>query len=363
MISKSIRCLAATLLTVSMLSSSAKAEDWLVDPSPYRASAELQADGKEILLSNGLIERRFVLTPNAATIGFRNLVTGESILRGVKPEATIKLDGQSYAVGGLTGQPNYAFLDPSWVGSLKNDPGAFQFQGYEIRDSIQERMKWKRTRHHAPDAAWPPKGIELILSFAMPGMQWSQSASSQEGRELILEDRFESIDSRWKKLTAPAGQINGLASPEVQVRQGLQLTGLAGQAILLERAIAQEAGCVEVTIDPMSDKDTSWGPGLTLVFPDGNVEVNLRPGDRGEHGHFELRQRGREQLAKIPGFASSDNGLDRSMRYRLRVRWQDDKMIWDAAQVPAADRSALGSYERLFETRPRHKAQGTRQSD
>jgi hypothetical protein len=335
--------------TLAMLSPSLKAEDWLVDPSPYRARAEVQAEGKELLLSNGLIERRFVLAPNAATIGFRNLVTGESILRGVKPEATIELDGQSYAVGGLTGQPNYAFLDPSWVESLRNDPGAFQFQGYEIRDSIQERMAWKRIRHHAPNVAWPPKGIELILSFAMPGMRWAQSSSSEEGRELVLEDRFESIDPDWKKLTAPKGQSEGLTAPGVQAQQGLQLTAKPGQAILLECALAEDAGCIEVTIDPMSDRDTSWGPGLTLVCPEGNVEVNLRPGDRGEHGHFELRERGREQLAKIPEFASSDSGLDRSMRYRLRVRWQDDKMIWDAAQVAAADRSVLGRYVKLFE--------------
>lgn len=335
--------------TLAMLSPSLRAEDWLVDPTPYRARAEVQAEGKEVVLSNGLIERRFVLAPNAATIGFRNLVTGESILRGVKPEAMIELDGQSYAIGGLTGQPNYAFLDPSWVGSLKNDPGAFQFQGYEIRDSIRERMKWKRTRHHAPGVAWPPKGIELILSFAMPGVQWAQSSSSEEGRELVLEDRFESIDPGWKKLTAPRRQSEGVDISVVEVRQGLRLSGMAGQAILLERAIAKEAGCVEVTIDPMSDRDTSWGPGLALVFPDGNVEVNLRPGDRGEHGHFELRERGVERLATVPKFAAPDNGLDRTRRYRLRVRWQDGKMIWDAAQVASADRASSGSYEKLFE--------------
>jgi len=350
-----MRYLLLTLFTAAWLAPAIDAQgidaqDWLVDPSPYRAKAQLQADGNEIVLSNGLIERRIVLAPNAATVGFRNLITGESIIRGVKPEATIELDGQSYAIGGLKGQPNYAFLDPAWIESLKNDPSAFQFQGYELRESIEERMQWKQTRHHSPNAFWPPKGIELILNFAMPGMLWTQSSSSQEGREVVFADAFQSIDPEWKKLiSTKSGESAPKVGPEFQAKSGLQLTGMAGRAILFERAISDRVGCVEVTIDPMSDRDTSWGPGLTLVGPDGNIEVNLRPGDRGEHGHFELRKHGREQLAKISQFASSDNGLNSSIRYRLRVRWQDGSMVWDAAEVSKTDPMVIGRFEKLFE--------------
>jgi hypothetical protein len=42
-----------------------------------------------VALTNGLVERRFRLSPNAATVGFENLMTGESLLRGVKPEAAV----------------------------------------------------------------------------------------------------------------------------------------------------------------------------------------------------------------------------------------------------------------------------------
>ena len=161
---------------------SAHAQDWLVDPSTFRARAESTPNGKELVLSNGLIRRKFVLSPNAATVEFRNLVTGEAILRGVKPEAAIEIDGKNYTVGGLTGQPNYAFLAPNWIPNLKNDPEAFQFEGYQIRESLQERFAWKRTRHHDPNAAWPPKGIELVLRFAMPNSNWIHAASSEIGR-------------------------------------------------------------------------------------------------------------------------------------------------------------------------------------
>jgi len=157
-----------SFMAFGLLSLCAHAQDWLVDPRPYKASVQVLSEGKELLLSNGLIQRRMVLAPNAATVEFRNLTTGQAILRGIKPEASIQIDGKTYAVGGLIGQPNYAFLDPAWIPKLKSDPGAFEFEGYEIREKLTERMAWKPTRHHAPDAAWPPKGIEVILRFTMP---------------------------------------------------------------------------------------------------------------------------------------------------------------------------------------------------
>jgi len=145
-------------MAFGLLSLCAHAKDWLVDPTPYKARIQVLAEDKELLLSNGLIQRRMVLAPNAATVEFRNLRTGQAILRGIKPEASIQIDGKTYAVGGLIGQPNYAFLDPAWIPNLKNDPGAFEFEGYEIREKLTERMAWKPTRHHAPDAVLAAQG-------------------------------------------------------------------------------------------------------------------------------------------------------------------------------------------------------------
>ncbi|MCY3007034.1 MAG: hypothetical protein NTV29_13810 [Planctomycetota bacterium] len=336
-----LRCLVC-LLAFGLGSSFALAQDWLVDPAAYQAKAELQPGGRELVLSNGLIERRIALVPNAATIGFRNLMTGETILRGIKPEATVELDGQRYDIGGLQGQPNYAFLDPSWLASLKNDPGAFQYQGHEIRPSILPRMEWKQTRHHAPNTAWPPKGIELVLRFAKPGTLWSQGVGSDQGRSLLWEDSFENHESNWKNLTALNAKNSDPQTLRIEnAHGGLILTGPVGRALLLERPVPQDAGCVEVAIDPIDDQDTSWGPGLALVCPDGAIEVNLRPGDRGEHGHFELRNQGRETLVKVPQFAAQDNGIERTCRYALRVRWQEDQMIWDVAQLKQPSNSPV----------------------
>ena len=141
--------------------------DWLVDPSPFVARVVTRMDGSELELNNGLIRRVIRLTPNAATVALDNLVTGESLLRGVKPEAIVEVDGHRYEIGGLKGQPNYAFLRPGWIGALRADPAAFRFTGYAMGKPL-ERMAWKQTRHHAPDVKWPPAGVTLRLDFTGP---------------------------------------------------------------------------------------------------------------------------------------------------------------------------------------------------
>ena len=149
--------------------------DWLVHPIERKAGLYRTTDGKGIVLSNGLIRRVFRLTPNAATVGFDNLMTGQTILRGVKPEARVEIDGIPFDVGGLGGQPNYAFLLEDWVDQLAADPASMQFTGFETGPpgrgravARRERFAWKRVRHHAPNVVWPPEGVYLRMDYRMP---------------------------------------------------------------------------------------------------------------------------------------------------------------------------------------------------
>jgi len=139
--------------------------DWLLAPTRQPAKLFCSEDGRELTLANGLISRTWLLQPNAACISFDNLMTGESILRGVKAEAIVEIDGVHYEVGGLKGQPNYAYFDPRWLGQLEADPRALRFSGYEVGEP-RERFAWKRARHHAPGAEWPPPGIHLRMDYA-----------------------------------------------------------------------------------------------------------------------------------------------------------------------------------------------------
>ena len=156
-----------TLLASLEIVAAAPLNDWLIDSTPFKARVIKSQDGREVELNNGLLRRVIRIDPNAATVALDNLVSGESLLRGVKPEAVVEIDGKRFDIGGLKGQRNYAFLRPEWIGELRADPAAFRFVGYEIGEP-KERMAWKRTRHHAPDVKWPPEGVTLRLDFATP---------------------------------------------------------------------------------------------------------------------------------------------------------------------------------------------------
>ena len=144
------------------------ASDWLVDPAPFRARVRIDPkDPSTIHLENGLVRRTLRLTPNAATVDLRNLVSGDAVLRAVRPEASIVLDGQPFDVGGLRGQAEQGYILESWVPSMTADPAAFRFRDYET-GPIPERFRWARKRS-AEDRPWPPRGIRLVLRFDPPG--------------------------------------------------------------------------------------------------------------------------------------------------------------------------------------------------
>ncbi|MBN2593456.1 MAG: hypothetical protein JXA81_08115 [Sedimentisphaerales bacterium] len=157
----------AVLLVVGAVSGNIIKEDWLVKQVKEPVRIEKSSDGREIVLSNSLISRTFRIRPNAATVAYDNLMTGESIIRGIKPEAIVELDGHKYEVGGLQGQLEYAYLQPGTIDSLSNNPDAFQFKDLELGE-IKERFSWNRKRYSA-QAVWPPVGKTLTLHFVPPG--------------------------------------------------------------------------------------------------------------------------------------------------------------------------------------------------
>ena len=137
------------------------ASDWLVVPRDKSVQIKSWPDKNEIILTNGLISRTFRINPNFATIDYTNLMTGASVIRGVKPEAIIKLDGQRIEIGGLKGQPDYAYLDPSWLEQMTSNPEAFQFTGYSTGEP-KARYHWEPAVRH-PSRLWPGVPGESVL--------------------------------------------------------------------------------------------------------------------------------------------------------------------------------------------------------
>ena len=159
--------------------------DWLVNDKQY--ISEVITSGNEVSISNGLIERKFRISPNFATIGMKNLVTGQAYMRSVRPETQIVIDGQKFDVGGLTGQPIHSYLLTEWIDKLENDKESFQYVKYTIQD-IQPRFGWKiREEWISRDVKWPAAGKELIVEFKAPD-------SAQQLKALTVKVHYEIYD-------------------------------------------------------------------------------------------------------------------------------------------------------------------------
>ena len=115
--------------------------DWLVKPSEIRSAVYLSADKKDIVLYNGLVKRVFRVSPNVACTEYSNLITGQQLLRAVKPEAVLKINGREYKVGGLYGQKERAYLLNNWVDQMRSNNEDFQYKGYEVSE-LKDQFKW-----------------------------------------------------------------------------------------------------------------------------------------------------------------------------------------------------------------------------
>jgi hypothetical protein len=138
--------------------------DWLLDPSSFK-SVITENDGF-VTISNKLISRTFSLNPDGATTSFTNLMTGNELIRAIKPEAKLSLNGSSTSIGGLTGQPVNNYLAPEWIETMKADSlSKFKFSGYQT-GIIEPRFEWKkRPEWMSQDLPWPPAGKRIDFKF------------------------------------------------------------------------------------------------------------------------------------------------------------------------------------------------------
>ncbi|MBQ5785893.1 MAG: alpha-galactosidase, partial [Alistipes sp.] len=102
-------------------------------------------DGKTIIISNGLTARVFRLTPNLATIDIINQMDGNGMLRAVSSEGELVINGTTWHLGGLDGQPERGYLKEEWIDNMVAKNKSFILKDFEISDSI-ETLQWARKR-------------------------------------------------------------------------------------------------------------------------------------------------------------------------------------------------------------------------
>lgn len=173
-------------------------EDWLVEQIDQKSSIYRSENNKEITISNGLISRTFRVTPNCATVDYRNLVSGESLIRGVRPETLLTIDGEEYSVGGLDGQVEYGYLKNEWLDQMWSPANSFQLENFEI-GAIKERINWKNKRWALAEKE-PKKGKSIAFTYkhsALKGISVTVHYNIYDGIPLI--SKWFTIDNNSNK--------------------------------------------------------------------------------------------------------------------------------------------------------------------
>ncbi|NIJ53926.1 alpha-galactosidase [Dyadobacter arcticus] len=161
--------------------------DWLITPVREKALIYKSADGKNLVLTNGLLKRTFRLVPDLACTDFTNLSNGQQLLRAVKPEARVVINGRNYSIGGLYGQKENGYLLAEWVDGLKSLDSAFHYIDFQI-DEIKPYLNWKTAMWTGNKNQATGKTITFNYKSTLPVLQGLQIAvhySIYDGLPLI----------------------------------------------------------------------------------------------------------------------------------------------------------------------------------
>lgn len=207
--------------------------DWLIKPITAKAQVHETASGKDIVLENGLLKRVFRITPNLACVDYTNLSTGRQLLRSVREEGRLVINGKTYNIGGLYGQKEKAYLLPEWLDGFSSDAKDFKYVSYEVKP-ISPRLKWDNTKYwelHAKPASGKTvsflykagaaelKGLEVKVNYELydgiPLMVKSLSVSNKSNQSFKIEsvvnevlgmvEEESSVEGRFDLMRKPSG--------------------------------------------------------------------------------------------------------------------------------------------------------------
>ncbi len=139
--------------------------DWLINRTEAKAAIYQSSDSKNIILYNGLLKRMFRITGNVVCIDFKNMRTGQQLLRAIKPEARITINNTLYNIGGLYGQSENAYLVPKWIDSFTTGKNDFRYKRFEVSE-LEPFLRWK-SRVWTSRAS-PTKGKSISFIYESP---------------------------------------------------------------------------------------------------------------------------------------------------------------------------------------------------
>lgn len=334
--------------------------DWLVTPVAIKAGVYKSADTKNIILYNGLVKRVFCIQPNVACIDYENMSNGQQLLRAVKPEAGIIIDGINYNVGGLYGQTENAYLLPASLNNFTTHDSDFQFTSFTV-NNLQPYINWR------------PKGWTLnkqqptgkIISF-------NYASSIAALKNVFVKVHYEIYDGlplivKWISIENKTGHIITIAKP---VNEELGLVEEESAVVGSPEQMKKQHGIyVETNYAfnnamryDISDQTTHWladstytsqvnynyqTPCLLKVFPEKLTGLDLQSG--------EIFKSVRTNELLMDSYDRERRGLAIRKMYRTIAPWTTENPIFmhlisknDAEVKTTIDQCAATGYEAVI---------------
>ncbi|HMI02727.1 MAG TPA: hypothetical protein VK541_09610 [Pedobacter sp.] len=266
--------------------------DWLINPAGYDARVTKSGNQDEVMLENGLVRRTFKLSPNLVCIDYLNLGSGQQLLRALKPEARLTINGRNYPIGGLHGQKENAYLRREWLNQFTAGKTDFQLTNFEIT-AIIPYINWKSkfwaTNHKQAT------GQRLSFHFRpgaaeLEGLMVTVNYEIYDGIPLISKSlTIENKSERSFKIDRVVNEILGLVEEQSAVVGSAEKMGKQ-QGIYFETNYAFNNA---MRYD-MSDQTTHWKvdsaytsqvnydyqtPCLLEIYPDKAPGIMLKKGE------------------------------------------------------------------------------------
>ena len=348
------------LFTHSSHSQQLPAKDWLLNAEPFVASIRTLPGGKDLEMSNGLVSRQFRLVPNLVCYSIANLSNGQQLLRSIREEARVTINGSSYKVGGLKSPAEKAYFLPEWLNGLTNSDSSFQYQDYQLVD-IQPALAWKTRgwaagalpargkkiifRYRSPLAAL--EGVEVLISYelfsGLPLISKSLRVINRSGAALTIDSVVHEVLAMVEEESAVIGSPGQMKKPS-----GLYIETNYAFNNAMRYELSDQT--LHWKTDPGYTSQVNYNyetPCLLEIYPDHGPGVVLKPGD---------------SLQSVKSYELAMENSDRERRglairkmYRTIAPWVTSNPIFmhlvsrnDEEVKTAIDQCAATGYEALI---------------
>ena len=253
-----------TLLFVALLVSlilplcHCRVKDWLISDGadfPAVTLTKCNYNGFDCIeLSNTLISRKFIISPNFFTIEYNSHLSSheEYVLRSpFSPEAVIGFNDRNYSIGGVSylnhSKTTAAFWDPSFLNkqNIAINESTFLFESYSTSTSLYKPYEWTPgTRGSFTYIPWPPIGLQLNVTFKAP---ISAPDNIQPIKVTVQYEMYQGMSLMSKRVF--------IESSEPSMTDGVLLTYVQVEA--LKTNVPYGVG----------EKDWEWGTKQTPMVP------------------------------------------------------------------------------------------------